>query len=177
MNDPLDDESKSWREKKQRARELHREAHEMRREAHRMRREERREGRGRSQMHNNRREGGRVYRSRNGLIFGVCRGVADYLCFSVFWFRFLTVCVTLFTGFWPLVGAYILAALLMKPEPVVPFEEDSEQEFYDSYVNSRSMALSRLKRTFDNLERRIRRMENLVTAREYDWERRLNERG
>ena len=65
----------------------------------------------------------------------------------------------------------------MKLEPVVPFEEDSEREFYDSYVNSRSMALARLKRTYDNLERRIRRMENLVTAREYDWERRLNERG
>ena len=37
------------------------------------------------------------------------------------------------------------------------------------------MALARLKRTYDNIERRIRRMENLVTAHEYDWERRLNE--
>ena len=176
MSDPFDSDSQSWREKKQRARELHDEAQRMRREAHRMKREERREGRGRYAPRD-RRDGGRVYRSRSGLIFGVCRGVAEYLGFSVFWFRFLTIGAAIFTGIWPVIGVYILAALLMKPEPVVPFEEDSEQEFYDSYVNSRSMALSRLKRTFDNLERRIRRMENLVTAREYDWERRLNERG
>lgn len=117
-----------------------------------------------------------LYRSRQGVIFGVCRGIADYLNFPVFWFRVLTVFAGVFFFWWPIIGAYILAAFLMKPEPVVPFEEDSEREFYDSYVNSRSMALLRLKRTFDNLERRIRRMENLVTAREYDWERRLNER-
>ena len=127
-------------------------------------------------MQNPSREGRAIYRSRCGVIFGVCRGVAEYLGFSVFWFRVITVCATMFTGIWPLVGAYILAALLMKPEPVIPFEEESEQEFYDSYVNSRTMALARLKRTYDNLERRIRRMENLVTAHEYDWERRLNER-
>ena len=169
MSDPFDNDSESWRAKDRRAREL-------RREARRLRRHERREGR-RIDMPRNRREGGPIYRSRSGRIFGVCRGVAEYLGFSVFWFRFLTVCAGLFTGFWPVMGVYILAALLMKPEPVVPFEEDSEQEFYDSYVNSKGMALTRLKRTYDNLERRIRRMENLVTAREYDWERRLNERG
>ena len=128
-------------------------------------------------MPRSRHEGGHIYRSRCGMIFGVCRGVAQYLGFSVFWFRVLTVGAAVFTGVWPLIVGYIFAALLMKPEPVVPFEEDSEREFYDSYVNSKTMALSRLKRTFDNLERRIRRMENLVTAREYDWERRLNDRG
>lgn len=37
------------------------------------------------------------------------------------------------------------------------------------------MALNRLKRSFDNLDRRIRRMEHIVTTREYDWERKLNE--
>ncbi|NUM56487.1 MAG: envelope stress response membrane protein PspC [Candidatus Hydrogenedentes bacterium] len=128
-------------------------------------------------MHHSQRDSGHIYRSRHGLIFGVCRGVAEYLGFSVFWMRVLTIGGAIFTGIWPMIAVYIIAALVMKPEPVVPFEEDSEQEFYNSYVSSRSMALARLKRTFDNLERRIRRMENLVTAREYDWERRLNERG
>jgi phage shock protein C len=36
------------------------------------------------------------------------------------------------------------------------------------------MATQRLKRMFDNLDRRIRRMEDTVTARDYDWDRRLN---
>lgn len=118
----------------------------------------------------------RLYRSRSGLIFGVCRGMADYFEFPVVVLRLLAIFLSLFTGIWPFVGAYIVAALVLKPEPVIPFREDTDQEFYESYVNSRTMALHRLKRTFDNLERRIRRLESMVTARDYDWERRLNER-
>ncbi|MCC6694422.1 MAG: envelope stress response membrane protein PspC [Candidatus Hydrogenedentes bacterium] len=117
----------------------------------------------------------RLYRSRSGMVFGVCRGMAEYLDFPVPAMRILVILIALFTGIWPLIGAYVIAALLLKPEPVIPFREDSDQEFYESYMNSRTMALQRLKRTFDNLERRIRRMENMVTAKDYDWERRLNE--
>ena len=32
-----------------------------------------------------------LYRSRRGIICGVCRGVAEYLDFSVFWTRAVTV--------------------------------------------------------------------------------------
>jgi phage shock protein C len=35
------------------------------------------------------------------------------------------------------------------------------------------MSVSRLKRKFDSLENRIRRMESIITAREYDWDRRF----
>jgi len=80
-----------------------------------------------------------------------------------------------FTGIWLILGLYILAALLMKPAPVVPFQSAEDAEFYNSYTSSRSMALHRLKRTFDNLDRRIQRIESIVTARDYDWERRLRE--
>lgn len=58
-----------------------------------------------------------LYRSRNGILLGVCRGVAEYFDFSVFWIRALAVILFIFTGFWPVVGLYILAALLMKSEP------------------------------------------------------------
>ena len=85
-------------------------------------------------------------------------------------------CVLLvFSGIWPIAVLYFLAALLMKPEPVLPLQTEEEQEFYDSYASSRRMALHRLKRTYDNLDRRIQRIESIVTSREYDWERRLNE--
>lgn len=114
-----------------------------------------------------------LYRSRDGVIFGVCAGVAQYLDISIGWTRVLAVVATIFTGWF--VGLYVLAALLMKPEPVVPFREESDMEFYDSFVNSRSMGLHRLKRTFEALERRIGRMEGIVTARDYDWEQRLND--
>ena len=115
------------------------------------------------------------YRSRSGLIFGVCKGLAEHLDFPVFWMRVLTVCAMLMTGLWPLVIAYFVAALLLKPEPVVAFLSEDDEEFYNSYASSRTLALHRLKRTFDNLERRIQRMESIVTARDYDWDRRLEQ--
>jgi phage shock protein C len=81
----------------------------------------------------------------------------------------------IFTGFWPLVGLYVLAALVMKPQPSLPIETDEDQEFYNSYVSSRGMALQRLRRIFDKLDHRLQRMEDRVTAREYDWDRRLHD--
>jgi phage shock protein C len=115
-----------------------------------------------------------LYRSRNGIIFGVCRGTAEYFDFSVFWARMITVVLLFLTGLWPLVGIYIVAALLMKPEPVIPIKTEAEKEFYDSYTHSRHGAAQRLKRRYQNLERRIRRMEHVVTTPEFNWEKRFN---
>jgi len=115
-----------------------------------------------------------LYRSRQGVVFGVCRGLAEYFDFSVFWTRAIALVLLFVTGLWPVAGLYILGALLMKPEPVIPIENDAEQEFYDSYTHSRHAAAQRLKRRYENLERRIRRMEHIVTTPEYNWEKRLN---
>ena len=123
-------------------------------------------------MHRNSRTG--LYRSRNGVILGVCRGIAEYFDFSVFWARAIALILLFVTGLWPLVGLYILAALLMKPEPVIPIETEAEKEFYDSYTHSRHGAAQRIKRRYENLERRIRRMEHIVTTSEFNWEKRFN---
>jgi len=115
-----------------------------------------------------------IYRSRNGVIFGVCRGLAEHFDFSVFWARAIAVIFLFVSGFWPAIGLYLIAALLMKPAPVVAIKNEAEQEFYNSYANSRHLAARRLKRRYENLERRIRRMEHIVTTREFDWEKKLN---
>jgi phage shock protein C len=120
------------------------------------------------------RKGG-PYRARDGMILGVCAGLADYFDMSVFWIRIIAVIIMVATGLWPIVGIYFLAALLMKPAPVVPIKTDADQEFYNSFTTSRSMALSRLERTYERLDRRIRRMEGIVTEREYQWRQRLGE--
>ena len=114
------------------------------------------------------------YRSRKGMLLGVCRGLADYLDFSVGGLRLIVIGLAIFTGFWLVTGLYILAAILIKPEPVLPFESDADEEFYDSYVNSKSNALNRLKRKSDHINQRIQRMEDIVTSKERDWERRFN---
>ena len=117
---------------------------------------------------------GGLYRSRQGIILGVCRGISDYFDFSLMWTRILAVIFLLVSGFWPAMGLYFIAALLMKPAPVIPIQTEAEQEFYDSYTQSRNGALYRLKRRYQKLERRIQRMEDKVTSREFDWENRLN---
>ncbi len=117
---------------------------------------------------------GGMYRSRGGVILGVCRGISDYFDFSVFWTRAIAVLLLLFTGLWPTVVLYFLAALLMKPEPVIPIQSDDHQEFYDSYVHSPRGAADRIKRRYRNLEKRIQRLEHTVTRPEFDWEKRLN---
>jgi len=115
-----------------------------------------------------------LYRSRKGAILGVCRGLAERLDFSVFWTRVIVVCLMIFTAFWPVVIAYFLAALLMKPEPVIPFQSEDDEEFYSCYTSSRSMALHRLKDAYTRLNRRIQRMEHIVTSKDYDWDNKLN---
>ena len=115
-----------------------------------------------------------LYRSRQGVIGGVCRGLADYFDFSVFWIRAIMIILLILTGLWPILGLYFLAFLIMKPNSVHPIETEAEQEFYDSYVSSRKNAVQRLKRRFNNLDRRIQRMEDAVTGREFEWEERFN---
>ena len=114
-----------------------------------------------------------IYRSRQGAIFGVCRGLSEHFDFSVFWVRLIALVMLIVSGLWPAMILYILAALVMKPQPVMPISSPDEQQFYDRYTVSRHDAAQRLKRRYEGLEDRIRRMEDVVTSREYDWERRL----
>lgn len=109
------------------------------------------------------------YRSRRGIIFGICRGLAEHFNFSVFWTRVIVLVLFLFTGFWPVGVLYFVAGLLLNPEPVVPLENERDEEFYQSYTRSRSSAIQRIKRKFDNIDRRVQRMEDTVTSKEFDF--------
>jgi len=115
-----------------------------------------------------------LYRSRNGVILGVCRGLADYFDFSAFWIRAIAVILFIFTGFWPVVGIYLLAALLMKSEPAKSTGTGSNHKTDSRYGCTRNDTAERLKRKWKHLEKRIRRMEDNVTSREYDWNSRFH---
>ncbi len=110
-----------------------------------------------------------IYRSRKGIFMGVCRGLAETFNLSVFWMRAIAILLFLFTGFWPVGVMYIVAGLILKLEPVAPLRNKKDEEFYDSYTYSRESAIQRIKRKFENIERRIQRMEHTVTSREFNW--------
>lgn len=115
-----------------------------------------------------------LYRSRNGIILGVCRGIADYFDFSVFWIRGIAVILFFFTGFWPIAGIYILAALLMKSDSNAPIAAASKKRCRVRHSCRRNETAERLKRKWRHLEKRIRRMEDKVTSREYEWNSRFH---
>ena len=115
----------------------------------------------------------KLYRSRSGLILGVCKGLAAFLDVPVGAMRLAVVVLSPFTGLWPMIAAYLIAGFVIKPEPVLSPDSDEERAFYDDYVVSRKNALARVKRRFERLERRVRRLEDHVTSREYDFDRRL----
>ena len=116
-----------------------------------------------------------LYRSRNGMCCGVLQGFANYQGFSVFWTRVVFVALTIATSIAPGIFFYFIAALVMKPEPTTPLNNLDDHEFYASVQNSKSLALHRLKKTYQSLDRRIGRIESIVTSKDYDWESRFQD--
>ena len=116
-----------------------------------------------------------LYRSRRGMVFGVCQGLSQIFGLPVFWVRVLTLVLFFATGLWPALLVYIAAACLMKKEPVVAYTTPADREFYDSYAHNRTLALHRLRNAYDRLDRRIQRIEGRVTATDFDWDRRLQQ--
>jgi phage shock protein C len=104
---------------------------------------------------------------------GVCQGVGEKFDLPVFWVRVAVVVLFFASGLWPVIGLYLLAAFTMKPEPVTPIKSEAEGDFYDNYVTSRKAALRALSNRFKTLERKILRLEDAVTSREFDWDEKL----
>jgi len=56
----------------------------------------------------------KLYRkSRNGLVMGVCAGIADYLTMDVKIVRILMLIAVLFTGFFPIVIIYAILGVAL----------------------------------------------------------------
>jgi phage shock protein C len=158
-------------------------------------------------------------RSPNARILGVCAGLAEYFDLSTKGVRIGAVILLIFTGFWPLVGIYLLAALLMRPAHAIPplpgedaeyeyrreyrkekarmarekardqgrararaesevrEEAQTEEDYADSssFAQERRAATERLKQTFDKMNKKLQNLEDSVTAKEFDWERRYDQ--
>jgi len=59
----------------------------------------------------------KFYRSRNGIVFGICQGFADWRELPVGMVRFITFLLLVFTGFVPVVLVYLGLAIFLPVEP------------------------------------------------------------
>jgi len=116
----------------------------------------------------------RLYRSRGGMIFGVCKGLANYAELPVFWIRIILIGLTILSWVLPFVILYVVAAFLMRPEPSLEPAAEEDWRSYTENACAQSLALARLKRELDEIELRILRLERRGSARQFDWECRLN---
>ena len=137
----------------------------------------------------------RLYRSNDGKLLGVFKGIAESLGWKCSLTRVIGVMVllsvagalgaeglkvtALVAGFF-----YLLLALLMQPprqsatlsDPMSPVGRSVPPSLppqrYPGFNRPR-VDLAQLDRQLDGLNRRIQRMETIVTDREYDWNRRM----
>lgn len=128
----------------------------------------------------------RVRRSQEGKILGVFKGISESMHWPCGLTRWAGVAVLFMLagmvgvqgGAGYVLGAgffYLLASLLMGPPRTEPeASADASARGVDWRPAYRApVDLATLDRQLDSLNRRIRRMESVVTDPAYDWERRL----
>ena len=117
----------------------------------------------------------RLYRDReNGMIFGVCAGLADYFGFSL---RLTRICVAVGALFFfpTVIVIYVILGLLLEVAPPAPDDRFAEDYALRRRVRSEPHATLRSVRfRFRELDRRLQRLEKYVTSRKYNLERELD---
>ena len=113
----------------------------------------------------------RLYRSsKESVFFGVCGGIAEHFDLAPWAIRLIAIVITLMSGGLPVVLIYIILGFTLKKAPPVRFDNYEDEEFWNTYQDSRSAALRKIHRTFERLEKRLQRMETIVTSPGFELE-------
>ncbi len=119
----------------------------------------------------------RVYRdTERGWIAGVCAGIADYLGTPPTPVRVAAVLCLIFF-FLPTLVAYAAFAIVLKPKPPELFATSEEEAFWRGLHAAPAQALHALRDRFRGVDRRLARMETLVTSDEFDLRRAFRDIG
>jgi phage shock protein C len=113
-------------------------------------------------------ESKKLYRSRSGIIFGVCEGLAEHFDLNAWGIRLIWVLLTLVGAPFTIIG-YIALAFALKPRPYDVPSASGESSC------SHSESLQRVTDRFDRLDQRLQRMETIVTRPSYELEKRYND--
>jgi phage shock protein C len=113
----------------------------------------------------------RLYRdSEHRWIAGVCAGIADYLGVDPVIVRVVTVLGLIFFSA-PTLITYAVLALVLKPRPPVLYASPAEEEFWRGVATAPADTPGMLREKFRGLEKRLGRMEALVTSGEFELRR------
>ncbi|MBB6252594.1 envelope stress response membrane protein PspC [Nitrospirillum iridis] len=117
----------------------------------------------------------RLFRNpRAGKVAGVCAGVADYFSVDAWLVRLGMVLGLLF--FFPAtIIAYIVLAIVLKPQPQGLYESREEEVFWRSVTTRPDQTLAGLRAKFRDLDREIGAMETAVASREFDLRRQFKD--
>lgn len=119
----------------------------------------------------------RIYRDpENGWIAGVCAGIADYAGVDPALVRVAAVLLLVFF-FVPVLIAYVVCALVLKRRPPTAFASPAEESFWRDVRTEPGGTLHGLGGRFRALNKRVARMETLVTSEEFDLRRGFRDLG
>jgi len=113
------------------------------------------------------------FRAADGLFLGVAKGLAEHFDWPTGLVRLVFVLTAILLFFWPTLVLYLGAALLMSPAPAVRLDSPAERDVWLQAQLDPQAALDRLSRRAEGVEKRLRRLEDFVTSRDYTWLRRL----
>ena len=118
---------------------------------------------------------GRLYRDpHNGLIAGVCAGIADYVGLRPVQVRLLVILGLVFF-FVPTVIGYVALAFLLQTRPADLYRAEDEAQFWRHARTAPQGAASELRDRFRGLEARLDRIEGFVVSEEYELRRKFRD--
>ena len=114
--------------------------------------------------------------SENGMLFGVCAGLADYFGFDV---KLTRICVAVggFFFFPTVPVIYVILGLLLDDVPSAPRERERRHEDAELRRRVRSephATLRSVRYRFRELDRRLQRLEKYVTSKKFNLQREID---
>ncbi|MEN6624767.1 MAG: PspC domain-containing protein [Candidatus Sumerlaeia bacterium] len=101
---------------------------------------------------------------RNSVLFGVCGGIAEHYDLSPWGVRlvFLLLAAAPVVTFPFMVMFYVVLAIMLPLEPEVSILDRTDAG--EEVITSRAEALRRIHQRYESLEKRLERMESIVTS-------------
>jgi len=121
--------------------------------------------------------GRKFYRDKSrGMIGGVCAGIADYFGFNLRTTRILALISCMF--FWPAVLILYIGTVLLVPAVDLGSERRQEdKEFVRALRSSPKTTIGDVRRRFQQLDRKLARMERYVTSPRFSLEQEFRNLG